>query len=206
MLVWHLIAVLLTLFLVATGLDWRYYLATRSPALWTWMFPAAPVGALVPVVLPLLLLAMSGVAANTQLRLAGWAIAQSEIIGGLVAAGYKAISGRAHPEFTVGEDLSHVFHFGLLRGGVFWGWPSSHTTIAFAMAATVFLGFPKHRWLGATAVAYALYIGAGVSLTIHWLSDAVAGVIFGTVAGWVAGNSLLRTNPANRVSDSGPLG
>jgi hypothetical protein len=28
-----------------------------------------------------------------------------------------------------------MFRFGFWRGGVCWGWPSSHTTIAFAMAA-----------------------------------------------------------------------
>ena len=201
MLIWHLLAVLLTLLLVTTGLDWRYFLATRSPILWAWMFPAAPVGALVPVVLPLLLLALGSLAGNARMRLAGWAIAQSEIIGGLIAAGYKAISGRVHPEFAVSDDLSHVFRFGLLRGGVFWGWPSSHTTIAFAMAAMVFTGFPKHKWWGVTAVAYAFYVGAGVSMTIHWLSDAVAGAIFGTVAGAVVRSRFLRMNLTNKVPE-----
>jgi membrane-associated phospholipid phosphatase len=202
MLVWHLIAFLLTLLLVTTGLDWRYFLATRSRILWAVMIPAAPIGALVPVALPLVLLASAGLKKNARMRLTGWTIAQSEIIGGVIAAGYKSITGRAHPEFAVGADLSHVFKFGLLRGGAFWGWPSSHTTIAFAMAATVFTAFPKHRWLGVTAFAYALYIGAGVSMTIHWLSDAAAGAIFGTVVGVVVGKHFLRMNPTNKELES----
>ena len=74
---------------------------------------------------------------------------------------------------------------------MFWGWPSSHITIAFAMAVTVFTLFPKHRWLGWLAIAYALYIGFGVSVTIHWCSDFVAGAILGAVIGTVAGKSFL---------------
>jgi hypothetical protein len=58
------------------------------------------------------------------------------------------------------------------------------------MAATVFTLFPKPRWLGWMAMAYALYIGLGVSMTIQWFSDFVAGAILGTVAGVVVGKSF----------------
>jgi membrane-associated phospholipid phosphatase len=98
-----------------------------------------------------------------------------------------------HPAHGVGADLSHLFQFGFLRGGVFWGWPSSHTTIAFAMAATIFRLFPKQRWLGCVAITYAFYIGIGVSMTIHWFSDFLAGAIIGTVIGAVVGKSFLRS-------------
>ena len=121
-----------------------------------------------------------------------WAISQAEVIGGIVAAGYKAITGRAHPAHVVGPDLTHVFKFGLLRGGVFWGWPSSHTTIAFAMAVTVFRLYPKQKWLGSLAISYAFYIGLGVSMTIHWFSDFVAGALIGSVIGMVVGTSFSR--------------
>jgi membrane-associated phospholipid phosphatase len=93
----------------------------------------------------------------------------------------------------VGADLSHVFRFGLLRGGVFWGWPSSHTTIAFAMAVTVFRLFPRQKWLGYLAITYAFYVGLGVSMTIHWFSDFVAGALVGTVIGVVVGTSFSRS-------------
>jgi membrane-associated phospholipid phosphatase len=79
---------------------------------------------------------------------------------------------------------------------MFWGWPSSHTTIAFAMAATVFTLFPKQRWLGWLAMAYAFYIGLGVSMTIHWCSDFMAGAILGTVIGTVVGKSFFQVEPA----------
>jgi membrane-associated phospholipid phosphatase len=190
MLVWHLSAIILTVVLVLSGFDWQYFLWTRSPRLWAWLFPAVPIGGLVPIVLPLSLLLLSGITRNAQIRLTAWGIGQAEVIGGIVAAGYKALTGRAHPAHGIDTDLTHVFRFGLLRGGVFWGWPSSHTTIAFAMAVTIFRLYPKHRWLGYLAIAYAFYIGLGVSTTIHWFSDFVAGALIGTAVGVVVGRSF----------------
>ena len=60
------------------------------------------------------------------------------------------------------------------------------------MAVTLFRLFPKQRWLGYVAITYALYIGLGVSMTIHWFSDFSAGAIIGTAIGTVVGKSLFR--------------
>jgi hypothetical protein len=138
MIIGHIMAVLLTFILVASGFDWRYFLSTRAPILRSWMFPAVPIAGLLPIVLPFTLLVLGSVTGSARTRLTGWALAQAELIGALVAATYKAFTGRAHPSHGVSTDLTHVFRFGFLRGGVFWGWPSSHTTIAFATAVTVF--------------------------------------------------------------------
>jgi len=193
MLIWHLTAIILTLALVVSGLDWQYFLCTRSPILRSWLFPAVPLGGLLPIALPLLLFVLGIVTRSAPTRLIAWAICQAETIAGIVAAGYKAITGRAHPAHGIGTDLTHVFRFGLLRGGVFWGWPSSHTTIAFAMAVAVFRLVPKQKWFGYLAITYAFYVGLGVSMTIHWLSDFVAGALIGTVVGVVVGTSFSRT-------------
>jgi hypothetical protein len=192
MLLWHLIAIILTLVLVVSGFDWHYFLWTRSPMLRAWLFPAVPIGGLVPIALPLVLFVLSGIIRSAQVWMTAWAISQAEAIGGIVAAGYKALTGRAHPAHEVATDLTRLFRFGLLRGGVFWGWPSSHTTIAFAMAVTAFRLYPRHRWLGCMAIVYAAYVGLGVSMTIHWFSDFVAGAIIGAVVGVVVGDSYLR--------------
>jgi len=189
-LVWHLVAILLTFVFVMSGFDWRYYLATHNPALRLWMFPAVVIGMLLPIYLPLILFVVGIIVRNAKTILAGWAVGQAELIAAWVVVVYKAFTGRAHPAHYIGPDISHVFHFGFLRGGVFWGWPSSHTTIAFAMAATVFTLYPKQRWLGLVAILYAFYIGVGVSMTIHWFSDFVAGAIIGSVIGMVVGKSF----------------
>ena len=190
-LIWHFVAILLTVILVLSGFDWRWFLATRNPALWSWMFPAVVIGGLLPLALPLFLLVVGFIIQSSRTVLAGWAVGQAALLGSLISSTYKAFTGRVHPTHSVGEDISHVFRFGWLRGGVFWGWPSSHTTIAFAMAVTVFTLCPKQRWLGWMAILYAFYVGIGVSLTIHWFSDFVAGAIIGSVIGVVVGTSFL---------------
>jgi membrane-associated phospholipid phosphatase len=192
MILWHLCAIILTFILATSGFDWLYFASTRNPILRSWMFPAVPIGGLLPVALPLVLFAIGSITRSAQTTLTAWAVGQAELVGAIVAAAYKSVTGRAHPSHGVGADLSHVFRFGFLRGGVFWGWPSSHTTIAFAMAVTIFRLFPRQRWLGYVAIAYALYIGIGVSMTIHWFSDFAAGAILGTVIGAVVGKSFLR--------------
>ena len=189
----HIVAIILTFILVTSGFDGLYFASTRNPILRSCMFPAVVIGGLLPIALPLLLLAIGSMSRSARITLAGWAIGQAELIGAVVAAAYKAITGRAHPSHGIGADLSHSFHFGLLRGGIFWGWPSSHTTIAFAMAVTLFRLFPTQRWLGSVAIAYALYIGIGVSMTIHWFSDFTAGAIIGTAIGAVVGKSFWRS-------------
>jgi membrane-associated phospholipid phosphatase len=193
MITWHVVAIVLTFILVTSGFDWLYFTFTRNPILRSWMFPAAPIGGLVPIALPLILLISGSIFRSAKTTLAGWAVGQAEIIGGLIAAAYKSLTGRVHPSHGVGADISHIFRFGFLRGGVFWGWPSSHTTIAFAMAVSVFTLFPKQKWLGYVAVTYALYIGIGVSMTIHWFSDFVAGALIGAIIGVVVGTGFSRS-------------
>ncbi len=190
MLLWHVVLIALTLILVWSGFDWFYFNATRSSLLWDLMIPSAPMGALVPLLLPLILILFDFIISHDRMRLTGWAIGQAELIGSLLSSTYKAFTGRVHPEHVAGLNLSHDFRFGFLRGGVFWGWPSSHTTIAFAMAATVFTLFPKQRWVGWLAMAYAFYIGLGVSMTIHWFSDFTAGAILGCIIGRVVAKSF----------------
>lgn len=188
MILWHLLFIVLTFVLVRSGFDWFYFCSTRSPLLWDWMIPSAPIGGLVPFAVPLILIVSGYVIRHTRMSATGWAIGQAALMGSLLSSTYKAFTGRVHPSMhELGADISQDFRFGWLRGGVFWGWPSSHTTIAFAMAVTVFTLFPKQRWLGGLALAYAFYIGFGISMTIHWFSDFVAGAILGTVIGVVVG-------------------
>ena len=192
MFLWHLVAIALTFVLVRSGTDWSYFRSTRSSVLWQLMFPAAPIGGLVPLILPLMLIVVGFITRIARASLTGWAIAQAEVMGSLISSAYKAVTGRVHPAHVLGDNISADFRFGWMRGGIFWGWPSSHTTIAFAMAMTVFVLYPKHRWLGILALAYAFYIGIGVSMTIHWLSDFVAGAIIGSVIGTVVGRHFSR--------------
>ena len=186
---WHILAIIISVACVVSGFDWLYFTATRNSTLQIWMFPAVPIGGLLPIALPLALLVGGWLLTNVTLKNTGWATGQAALISSLISSAYKSITGRAHPVHTPGTDISHVFHFGFLRGGVFWGWPSSHTTIAFAVAGTIYKLFPEQRLLAVMCFTYALYIGAGVSITIHWFSDFAAGAIIGTIIGMVVGAS-----------------
>ena len=127
------------------------------------------------------------------------------MLGYFISCGYKAFTGSIPPPFrgfrisatSDGSliDTSHGFQFGFLKGGVFWGWPSSHTTVTFAMTVCLITLYPKNKMLVFFALLYALYIGLGVSVTIHWFSEFVAGAIIGSVIGTVVGRSF-RTKPA----------
>lgn len=192
-----ILAVIATFAIVQTGTDWRYLLAVRDPDLNRMFFPALILGGVLPISLPLFLLLYgrlynSGIASHTA-----WALGQAALIGSLISSTLKALTGRVHPNlYDLAVDSSRQFQFGFLEHGIFWGWPSSHTTIAFAMALTLILLFPKRRHYVFYALVYALYVGIGVSLSIHWLSEFVAGALIGTAIGLTVGASFRKSMPA----------
>ncbi len=69
--------------------------------------------------------------------------------------------------------------------------PSSHTTVAFAMSAALWRLYSKNKMVRGFAMLYAFFNVVGVSMTIHWFSDCVAGTIFGTVIG-ITGGKIFR--------------
>lgn len=188
---WHFLAIALTYIIASSDFDWFYFVHTHNSALMIWFFPAIILGGLLPIILPLLLLAASWLGKNVKVKNIGFALAQAAIIGSFISSLYKAFTGRIHPDgFLTSSsmvDVSRQFQFGFWRGGIFWGWPSSHATIAFAMAVTLFMMFPKNKIMRVLVLAYAFYVAFGVSISIHWLSEAVAGIIFGSVIGVVVG-------------------
>lgn len=191
---WHLLVILITYVFVVTGFDWFYFESTRNANLILFLFPAAILGFIVPVFLPLVLIIVGGLKKSRKIFNAAYAIIQAEIVAWLISSVYKAFTGRAHPALfnnAVLTDISREFHFGFLRGGIFWGWPSSHTIVAFALAAALFVLYPKDWKIKLTALIFAVYVGIGVSMTIHWLSDVVAGLILGIVVGVAVGKRYL---------------
>jgi membrane-associated phospholipid phosphatase len=192
MIIWHLVAMILTYLLVVSGFDWFYFCFTRSHGLRMCMWPAVVIGQIIPLCVPLYLLLMGGITRNPRTRRTAWALGQAALLGWFIASLYKAFTGRIHLPLDTIVDTSHVFRFGFMRGGIFWGWPSSHTATAFAMAFTLFTLFPRQKLVRIAVVIYAFYIGIGVSMTIHWFSDFVAGAIIGTVIGVTIGKSYLR--------------
>ena len=189
----HILAIALTYLIVVTGIDWRYFEFFNGTTVYNLFFTAAIAGFVVPLLIVPILWVAGHIKRRKHLVIAGWALAQAGLLGLLVSYVYKALSGRAHPElFQSGTlvDVTRDFHFGLFERGVFWGWPSSHTAVAFAMSVVLFMLYPQDKFLRYAVLLYAFYIGIGVSMSIHWLSDFVAGAILGSVVGVVVARSF----------------
>jgi membrane-associated phospholipid phosphatase len=188
----HLAAIISTYIIVVSGFDWKYFLYWRGSETYSILFSAAAVGGLFPVLVPCTLFVFGKIRKDTRLLNAGFALGQAALIGIFISSLYKTFTGRLHPSLAspLVTDITHTFQFGFLRGGIFWGWPSSHTTIAFAMACTLFILYKENKIVKILAIIYALYIGIGVSMTIHWFSDFVAGAIIGTAIGIAVGKSF----------------
>jgi membrane-associated phospholipid phosphatase len=204
-LLWHALAIVLTMVIVMSGFDWSYYLLTRGDAISHIARPAIMLGSVLPIFGTLLLLIGGEISKNPRIITTAWALGQSAMLGYFISCCYKAFTGRIPPPFRGFRmpatsdasliDTSHGFQFGFLKGGMFWGWPSSHTTVAFAMSVCLITLYPKNKKLILFALLYAFYIGLGVSVTIHWFSEFVAGAIIGSVIGMVVGRSF-KTKPA----------
>lgn len=196
---WHLLAIVLTYAIVMAGFDWNFFTQVADSDTLTYFFPALMLGTFLPVLVPVSFFLIWVFAKNRRALMLGMAEAQAVILGVVVSSSYKVFTGRIQPSshFQSGPldvsrliDSSHAFQFGFLRHGIFWGWPSSHTTLAFVMAVTTWYLFPKNKIVRTIVLVYASYVGLGVAVTsIHWFSEAVAGAVIGIVIGAVVGKS-----------------
>lgn len=191
---WQLLAVALTYVIVTSGFDWYWFTHTRDALLQDWLFPAAIIGGLLPIFLPIIFFLIGKYRKNVRAKILGYATMQAALLGLLISSFYKVFTGRVPPPFDslnpLAVDISRQFNFGILREGLFWGWPSSHTTVAFSVAVTLFIIFKNHPFIRYGALLVALYIGIGVSTNIHWFSEFVAGTIIGSIIGVVVGKSF----------------
>lgn len=190
----HIGAIFLTYWIVSSGFDWKYFLSVRNPTLNQVFFPAIVIGGLLPILLPLVLLLIK------KTRYVGAALAQASLLGSLISSTYKVFTGRVQPNLVdIVHDSSRNFNFGFLEHGVFWGWPSSHTTIAFAMACTLIIMFRNNKIVVYGALLYAFYIGIGISFAIHWFSEFVAGALIGTAIGIAVGRGWRLTSGVKSI-------
>jgi hypothetical protein len=56
-LLWHLLAIVLTCIIVTSGFDWYYFISSQKSILRTLFFPAVRLGMILPITVPLILLA-----------------------------------------------------------------------------------------------------------------------------------------------------
>ena len=191
-LLWHGLAIGLTAVVVLTGADWLFFEVTRS-TFFHWIVWTAGIGGFfAPVVIPIALHLWGEFRSRKELMTIGAAAGQSAILAYLISITYKALTGRVEPEFLTTfntVDNSRDFNFGFLEYGVFWGWPSSHTAVAFA-ASFAIVHLTRNTAARALALFYAVFIGTGAAIGFHWLSDVLAGAIIGALVGTVVAKSF----------------
>ena len=181
-----------------SGFDWYYFEQTRSSALFSFALPAAILGFFLPIVLPVALYLVGEWRKNMRMQNTAAAVAQAGALGWIISSLYKVFTGREQPYFnlyyqhTPTLDTSHQFNFGFLQHGVFWGWPSSHATVALAGMVALTLLYSEKKILRTLVLLYLVYVIFGVSISIHWFSDTLAGTIIGTLVGVTVAKSFLK--------------
>jgi PAP2 superfamily len=177
--------------LIHTNADWKIREFTNSNSAFAIAGePSVIVGGLAPIIAPVGMYLIGRKRKNTKLQIAGLALGQATLISFGVTSTIKAITGRKDPNSVGTENFSADFNWGFFRRGVFHGWPSGHTTTAFAMAVTLNELYPENTTLKICSLTYATLIGLGVSTDIHWFSDAFAGAFIGYAIGKSVGKSF----------------
>lgn len=183
-------AFVLTYIIVISDLDWKYFIFMQTSNLSQYLFPAVIIGGTLPIFgLPIFYI-YAKVKKSKRLILISWCLAQAAALGWLISSTYKAFTGRVQPPRGAVESLidnSRDWNFGFMQHGIFWGWPSSHTAVAFAMSFALIGLYPRNRLVFVLATLYAFYIGIGVSTQIHWVSESIAGTLIGTIIGLTVG-------------------
>lgn len=181
----YIVAVILTYVIVATEVDWTYFLFVMKNIPRPFLFTADILGAIIAIFLPLALLALAKYRKDQSLRLLGLATASATIIGFLLSTIIKVFSGRVSPpdDALIFVNNSHQFLIGFMRTQIMGGWPSSHATIAFALATVISILCPYPRYIKIAAFGVALFVGIGVTFGFHWLSEFVAGALLGIAIG-----------------------
>jgi membrane-associated phospholipid phosphatase len=189
----HISAIVLTAIIVFSGFDDFYFSYMTEAGLSRNISSGVKVGGLIPIAIPLALIVCGILLDRFYKRKYGFfgaALAQAAILGSLISSAYKAFTGRIQPTAS-GLLESHNWNFGFWEHGIFWGWPSSHTTIAFAMAVCLIYVCRKNKYITTLALIYAFWIGIGVTFRIHWFSEFIAGALIGTAIGMTVGKSYI---------------
>lgn len=144
---------------------------------------------------------------------ASFAVLQSSLVAFLYNSLLKAVTGRPNPDWqdhTDMEDLSKTFRFGFMRGGIFWGWPSGHTSSTMAVVSALTTFYSDKTWLKVAGYSLAAYMIYGVSSLhrggMHWFSDAVAAAFMSYAIGSTIGKYYRDQFKTNTGSEGIPPG
>jgi hypothetical protein len=150
---------------------------------------------------------------DERMQIAGLALTQSLVIATGSSVRMTAGTGRAKPGIVdvadhrrsdETSDFSGDFEWGFIKRSFIAGWPSGHTANAFAAAATLAEIYSDNTFVKVSAYSYAVLVGLGTSVCVHWSSEVFAGALIGYAVGKTVGmsfNKLLSDNDeSNNIS------
>lgn len=182
---------------IETGLDWKWRtIAYNNPWLSGSGIPALYIGYAVPGIAPLAVYLAGRFFNDTKLQITGMALTQTLFLTLGVQAVLKMSSGRALPGIITGLDHTRSSRtddfsgeFTLFNMNCIGGWPSSHTANAFSAAAVIAELYHDKPAVKIGVFTYAVLMGLGISVSVHWASDVFAGALIGYAIGKTVGKS-----------------
>lgn len=176
------------------------------------------VGGLAPALVPGGLYLGGTAAGNDETASAGAAVLQAEAIQLAMVTALKWLTDRAGP-YPDGDPSARRWHAGVLRdssdprdfdfdptsldGGL--RWPSGHTAANVTWVAALTAFYPDRPWIPLLGYPLAAAVAVGmIEGDYHWLSDVVAGAVFGQVIGWVVGRDFRERHDARRQGRAVP--
>ena len=149
------------------------------------------IGMLVPPITPILLYRSGENNQDIKAQITAMALTQSLILTLVIQSPIKMITGRGstniRDDIRSSDDCRKFnwFNMDFMRG-----WPSGHTATAFSAAATIAELYNDNTMLKAGVYSYAFLMGIGMSLSVHWASDVLAGALIGYAIGKTVGKSF----------------
>jgi membrane-associated phospholipid phosphatase len=193
---------------VGAGLGTWLFIETEADWKWrnivydnTWLStcgrPGLYIGYVVPVITPVITYTIGRVINDEKLQIAGLALVQSLLLTVAIQTPLKMITGRTLPGIVAEFDHTRNSRTDNFSGEFNWfnndfigGWPSGHTANAFAAAAAISEIYKDNLWLKIGVYSYAAFIGFGVTLDVHWASEALAGALIGYAVGKTVGKNF----------------
>ena len=214
---YHLAAIASTALIVNLNAD--YYVENyfnQNDEFGKWSRPVIFSGMFLPFIAGGSLFAYSKIKNDDETLGASYAVFQASLIELLYNSALKAITGRPGPNWRNNNDmesLSKTFRFGFLRGGIFWGWPSGHTSTTMAVVSALTNYYPDKTWLkivGYTLVGYTIFGVSSINRGgMHWFSDAVAAALMAYAVGSTVGkyyrNIYNLKHPQTRLTPINPI-
>ncbi len=221
----HLAGIASTFLIVTQDIDYdvqKYFNEHEEFGKWT--RPIVFTGTFLPFITGGSLYAYSKIQNDDETLGASFAVLQASLIEFLYNSTLKAITGREHPDWRNNSDmesLSKTFRFGFMRGGIFWGWPSGHTSSTMAVVSALTNYYPDKTWLKIAGYSLVAYTILGVSSVnrggMHWFSDAIAAAFMAYAIGSTVGkyyrkiyssrnSSALNSSNISLPAEANPIG